>query len=50
MLKDLKFAEDGPKLLYQMYDNSKNDNMYFVDFIRLVRAAMTYSQLNTNGM
>lgn len=50
MLKDLKFAPDGPTLIYQMYDNSKNNNMYFEDFIRLVRISFTYSQLTPAGV
>lgn len=50
MLGKLEFPTDSASIMFNMYDNFKNESIHMSDWIRFIRGTFTYMTLAPNGV
>jgi len=49
-LGNLEFPSDSATIIFNMYDNYRNESIHISDWIRFIRTSFTYMSLTPNGV
>jgi hypothetical protein len=49
-LGTLEFPADSASIIFNMYDNYRNESIHLSDWFRFIRSSFTYMSLTPNGV